>query len=160
MKITDSWHPGQLFSILKCWSFIFSILAQNIWQTFCGEGIMKGFLTLSWQNLAVDFPVSVQPFHNAGCTEIIWSQLLFLKKFWKQTPEEIATELSEGGSGIPASLSEDLVRTVSLVIIFCEHNFWKVKNYSLLTIYGRCTVQPEIFIFLSVKVKKKSVFPK
>jgi hypothetical protein len=46
---------------------VFSLLSQNIWQTFCEAGFI---LTLSWQSLVVDFPASICPFWVAFCLQI------------------------------------------------------------------------------------------
>lgn len=38
---------------------IFSLLTQNIRQSFCEAGIMKDLLTLFWQSLEINFQESI-----------------------------------------------------------------------------------------------------
>ena len=64
-----------------------------------------------------------------------------LKPFWKQVSQGLALKQSGEGSGAPASSRVELVSDASLVVIFCEYNFYEVVHSSMPTMYGMCRGQ-------------------
>lgn len=141
--------PGQLFSILKHWTIIFRILAQNIWQTYFEAGLAYHFLAelgLSTILCLYTLSIKLDKLKSSGVSNFSW------RSAGNKPPEEIAWE-----HPIPASLSVDLVRTVSLVIVSCENNFWKVIHCSLSTIYGRGKTHSSVrdFFFFTIWVGTK-----